>query len=117
MGPRSTSLLVLLFMAASGCRYDKEELVYPGACDVQAVTWSEVIAPLVRTRCATEGCHVSGGTAPGDLSHYTGVKAVVDNGRFRSEVVLARSMPPEGALSDCDIRRIEAWLTNGAMED
>lgn len=107
-------LLALVFlMVTPGCYYDSEEYLY-SICDTTAVTYASTIAPLMQGSCAVPGCHVPGGTGPGDFTSYTGVKGKVDNGTFRAVTIVNRSMPPAGPLSTCDQQRLDAWLNAGA---
>lgn len=108
--------LILVSSILAGCYYDKEDELYPGTavCETTNVTWAETVQPLIQARCATSGCHVSGGLGPGDFTQYVNVKAKVDDGRFQSEVIQAGSMPPSGRLADCDIQELQAWIDAGA---
>lgn len=99
-----------------GCYYDKEELLYPGGCIPGDATapgyWAGTIEPIITTRCAN--CHLPGGIGPGDLRNYTTVKAIVDNGSFQQMVFVSRSMPQGGALTACEIQKLQAWVDAGA---
>jgi len=118
MGKHAWPLFAILWSTMTGCYYDKEEELYPFAsCDTSAVTWSGTISPMLLTNCAISGCHVAGGTGPGDLTAYTNVKTAVDNGRLRQEVVVRRTMPPSGSMSPCDREKIDTWIKNGAPEN
>lgn len=109
------SYILLGTTVIAGCYYDKEELLYPGAvCETTGVTWSTMVQPLIQARCATSGCHVSGGLGPGDFTQYANVKAKVDDGRFQAEVIQAGSMPPSGRLAPCDIQKLQVWIDAGA---
>jgi hypothetical protein len=107
--------VLLLLLAAQGCYYDNEEYLYPNSfCDTSAVTYTSTIAPLVQANCAVPGCHVPGGTGPGDFTSYIGVKAKVDNGSFRAVTIVNKSMPPSGPLSNCEQQQLSTWLDTGA---
>ncbi len=116
MRPSTVRFLILAAAVLSGCYYDNEEELYPGTaiCETTGVTWSATVQPLIQARCATPGCHVSGGTGPGDFTQYANVKAKVDDGRFQAEVIQAGSMPPSGRLADCDIQKLQVWIDAGA---
>jgi hypothetical protein len=107
-------LFLFIAVAASGCYYDNEEELYPfDFCDVTNVTYSGTIQPIVQGNCAVPGCHVPGATSP-DLSTYAGLKTAADNGKLRQQTIVARTMPPSGALPGCDQLAIQAWLDAGA---
>ena len=78
----------LLALCLGGCYYDKEELLYPGACDPGSATtpgyWASTIEPIIATRCAN--CHLPGGQGPGDLRTYAAVKATVALPEVRARI-------------------------------
>jgi len=88
-----------------------------GGCDTNNVTFSSVIKPILQNNCV--GCH-SGPTPPRglNLSSYSGVKMVADNGKLVGAVSHAPGFPkmPQGAnkLPDCSIAKIRAWVNKGA---
>lgn len=111
--------IVACLLVFTGCYYDKEEELYEhyyaaNACDTASVSWQEDIWPLIQGHCATTGCHVAGGTGNGIFSGYDPVKAKVDNGSFHQRVVVQRSMPPSGSLTECQLQKIQIWLDAGA---
>ena len=115
-GTRHFLLGPVLLLA--GCYYDTEAKLYPaGTCDTTNVTWSATVQPIVQGNCAIPGCHVAGGTGTGDFTSYQGVKDKVDNGTFRQEVVVDGTMPPDFALSACEIQQLEVWIQAGAPQN
>lgn len=116
-GTRHSFLLGALLLMA-GCYYDTEAKLYPSrACDTTNVTWSGTIQPIIQGNCAIPGCHVAGGTGPGDFTSYLGVKEKVDNGTLRQEVVVDGTMPPDYDLRPCEVQQIDAWIQAGALEN
>lgn len=108
---------MLLF---SSCYYDNEEELYEyynqaNPCDTAAISFANDIMPMIQGNCVS-GCHVPGGTAQGAgiFENYAEVKAKVDNGSMNNRVVVQRTMPPSGALTDCQIAQLQAWILNGA---
>lgn len=100
-----------------GCYYDIEEELYPEPCPIpESPTYSEHIEPLVLAKCATAGCHVTGGGGPGDFTTYDGIEGYISGGEFEVETVIDRSMPPSGALPNCEIQLIEAWIAAGTPQ-
>jgi Planctomycete cytochrome C len=91
-----------------------------GQCDTTNVTYSGFVAPLLTTYCV--GCH-SGGAPSGNilLNSHAGVQAVALNGRLMGAVTWSngyQQMPKgSGKLSDCNISKIKAWITNGAQNN
>ena len=116
---RTTLLLAFaatVLLGMNSCYYDNEEVLYPNNfCDTSIVTWSGTIQPLITSRCATTGCHVSGAQLP-DLSTYAGVRAQADNGRIRARAIIGSPsiMPQSGKLPACEIQKLDIWLQAGA---
>lgn len=87
------------------------------ACDTANVTFASSIKPIVANQC--QGCH-SGSSAGGgyDLTTYTGIKAVVDNGKLWGSVnfLTGYSAMPKGGtrLSTCALTKIKKWIDAGA---
>lgn len=75
------------------------------------------VLPIINASCATTGCHVSGGNAPGDFTVFNELKSKVDNGSFEDRVLIQKNMPPNAQLSDCDLEILQAWLDSGALNN
>jgi len=88
-----------------------------------SITYSEHIAPLILEHCAP--CHRPGQAAPFSLLNYNDVRS---RARLIKAAVSSRVMPPwkpepgvgafvgERALSAAQIRLIEDWIEQGAVE-
>ncbi len=116
---RNVIIMLLVSAAFGGCYYDNEEELYPFSfCDTQNVTWSGTIQPIIQSRCAIPGCHVTGAQSP-NLTTYAGVKSQADAGRIQARVIdrSPSAMPPSGALPSCELLAISAWLAAGAPEN
>lgn len=87
------------------------------ACDDSNVTFSKTVAPILNKSCI--GCHnpnfVSGGVI---LSTFNGASIVAINGKLAGTISHAPGfspMPKSGnKLSDCNIKLIKKWISNGA---
>lgn len=101
----------------SGCYYDAEDELYPNVCDVSDLTFQRDVEPLLAQKCGVAGCHVVGGTGNGLFDSFQGVKNKADNGSLRDRVLVTRDMPPSGAITDCELKIIEAWLDAGAKDN
>ncbi|MCB0495816.1 MAG: hypothetical protein KDC79_06750 [Cyclobacteriaceae bacterium] len=117
---KNTNFLIpasLIFL--SSCYYDNYESLYPDAnlaCDTTNVTFTNLVSPIVNESCATSGCHVQG-TGRVLLTDYSSIKAAIDNGTFQQRALINKDMPPSGPLGSCDIKKIEAWISNGAQNN
>jgi hypothetical protein len=110
-------LIITAFFAItlSSCYKDNEEYLYGDVlCDTSAVSFSADILPIAQNSCSVIGCHVAGGSAPGILDSYAGIKAKVDEGKFKNRVIVLQDMPPSAPLDACQIQHITKWLNDGA---
>ncbi len=85
-------------------------------CATTELTYEADIRAIVQSNCATPGCHVSG-FANGDFTSFDEVQLAVNDGSFRSSVLVSRVMPPSGPLSQNDRDLIDCWLEAGAPEN
>lgn len=92
---------------------------YCNECDSTQSQYAAFIRPIMKNSC--QGCH-SGSKPDGniDLSSYTGVRVVADNGKLIGAISHAQGykpMPLSGALPECDIRKIKEWIRLGALNN
>ncbi len=121
------SLLFAVFLAAgTGCTFENEEEYYADLqCDTATVTYSASVRPILQNACYT--CHASAtaNTAGAgiNLEGYPALKAfVVDNtgllvGSIRHLVGFSPMPKSAPKLSECDIRKIELWIIQGALDN
>ncbi|MGZ4035336.1 MAG: hypothetical protein ACXVPU_09220 [Bacteroidia bacterium] len=103
----------LLFIYLSSCTKAKGPIVVKIAgCD-STVHYSATIVPILNTNCTLSHCH-NAGSVNGDFTTYVGVSAKVTNGSLLNRVVVLKTMPASGPLSDADISRINCWIQQGA---
>lgn len=115
---KKTTIFILFTLVLYSCFNDNEEELYgPVSCDVSNVTYSNDVSAIINNSCATTGCHVSGGTGPGNFTEYNQLKITVDNGTFENRVLIQKTMPPSTPLSDCELQLLQAWLDDGALQN
>ncbi len=91
-----------------------------GVCNTEGVSYSAFVAPLLSTFCV--GCH-SGVSPSGNivLNLHSGVQTVALNGRLVGAITWANGYQkmPQGSnkLSDCNIDKIKAWISDGAQNN
>lgn len=108
---------ILASMCIVGCYYDNEEELYPNSQPApndttsQAATWTADIKPIMDTRCATNGCHISGQQSP-TLQTYDQVFA--NKTRVKVRACDQKTMPPGNPLNPTDINKINSWINAGA---
>ena len=112
------SAAVLLLGAVAGCSYSHGDPA--PACDVasETITYKAVIAPIIAASClrchgSTVASTLGGGN---NFSTYATLSNFPQNnllGSVRHDPGFAVMPQDGGKLSDCDIKRLEAWYALG----
>ncbi|MEY2924665.1 MAG: hypothetical protein RLZZ337_1213 [Bacteroidota bacterium] len=89
-------------------------------CDSTSVTYSKQVVKVLNANCV--GCHNSTtANANVRLDNYTEVKKHVDNNNISGTINHLsgyKAMPPTGTkMSDCNIRTLEIWIKDGALNN
>ncbi len=108
-----TTGVFLMAVLAISCTRD--QVAEPEACD-QIMTYDGGIRELVRNKCNFSGCH-DGSSGVGNYNSYNGIRRVLENGSFRQEVVVQRTMPKSGTLTDEEFENLKCWSDNGFPEN
>jgi hypothetical protein len=116
--------VVILFMAMgmiyfTGCYYDNEAELYPNDCATQNVTYTQFVRPFIDAGCS---CHVKGSiNGSVNLHTYNDLNVYIQNGLFMKTIKHESGvspMPPAVAKrTDCEITKLESWISNGAIEN
>lgn len=109
-------LLIIGIAVMNACHHDPVIPTTP-------VTFEGDVKPIILNSCARTGCHVAGGEDP-RLTSYKEVMEIVKAGKPQDsklyEVITALSgedaMPPDGPLSNEQLRLIYIWILQGAKE-
>jgi hypothetical protein len=123
----TSAILIVLFSATmlTSCYNDSEEALYgstpTGTCDLTtAVKFSTVVSPIISSKCATSGCHSTTSKAAGiNLGTYDAIKAYTNSskavflGSIKRESSYSAMPKGDAKLPDCDISKIESWITAG----
>lgn len=117
-----SALIVFSLFFLSSCFYDNKEDLFQidPDCDTSIIGYSGIIKPIIDNRCYA--CHATGielGNV--DLEDFTSLKTYVDNETLLKSIKheAGISPMPQGAekMPDCEISKIEKWITNGALND
>jgi len=81
-----------------------------------SVSYVETVRPLVETKCALTGCHVSG-FQPGDFTKYEVLKQKALDGKIQLMVFNLGNMPPIIKLSEEEKSQLQCWIQSGAAEN
>jgi uncharacterized membrane protein len=109
--------ICIMMSSLSGCYYDKEELLYSGkgtiSCGSISAKFSTDVSPVIKTKCATSGCHDAAGSAGGTvLVSYAQIAAAA--ARINQRAVVDKTMPTSGPLSIAETSILKCWIASGA---
>ncbi len=106
-------IATLVVSSQTACYYDNEVEQYGiSICDTVAISFSQDIQPIINARCVS--CHAPGGQQPSSpYTSYDAIK-VYDASIVERVNGIGNSMPPTGAISDCEIHKLEAWVNAGS---
>ena len=108
---------LILFVFSAGvvsflsCTNDKLETE-----PCSSVSYIETVRPLVETKCALAGCHVSG-FQPGDFTSYEVLKQKAEEGKIQLMVFSLGNMPPVNKLSENEKFQLKCWIQSGAQKN
>ena len=118
--------LVIMY-SISACYYDKKDQIYPqvvaSACDTTNITYTAVVAPIIKTNCAM--CHaaaVANMSGAGIvLDNYASMKPYITNNFLLNSIVQNGTVPPMPLnmpkMDACSIKKISVWINNGALNN
>lgn len=119
-----SGLWVMGFITLSfGCYYDSEEDLYPdlGNCDTTNVTYSTSVVSILQFSCyschSNAQCAISGSGIC--LEGHTNLSGYITNNQVLfidaiKQTGTASPMPKNGgALTSCEIQKIETWISDG----
>ena len=116
------NFVAMLFIAItattfSGCYYDKEELLYSGKGTIDCATisakFSTDVNPIIKSKCATSGCH-DAATAAGSSVLVTYAQIAAQTARIKQRCVIDKTMPASGPLLPAEIAIVKCWIDSGA---
>ena len=118
-----TGCVICIYLTAHmvSCVYNNEEELYPSEmCDTTNVTYHSTIAPIIEQFCFE--CHDDAAVISGiPLEGYANLKAKVVDGRLvgaiRHDVGFSPMPKDRPSLPECDILKIEKWISNGAPDN
>lgn len=112
---------LLITVSFGSCYYDVEEELYPTLeCDTENITYSGDVLPIIESNCFS--CHNQAANFGGiTLEGYENLQRVATDGRLLGVI---RHEPgfspmPQGApqLPECEIAKIERWISEGAPDN
>lgn len=115
------AMILLLLFSGTGCYKDNEQTMYPSDCNTTNVSFSQTISPIINNNCVS--CHSGGTDASGgiNLTNYDEILVVANNGKLLGSIRHDAGFKemPQGTsqLSDCSISQVDAWITQGALNN
>ena len=107
-------LLIACIGLAPACKKkNKKDDLNNLDCSAINSKYASDIKPIIDANCLASGCHNTG-SANGDFTTYSGLKAKADNGSLDNRVIQQRNMPLAGSLRIGDLKKIEWCLNSGA---
>lgn len=106
-------LLLVVTFYHYGCTQD--QVAKPEPCD-EVSTYDGAIRDIMRNKCNTSGCH-DGASGVGNYNSFSGVRRVLESGEFRQEVVIEKTMPKDGTLTEEEFSLLKCWSENGYPEN
>ena len=114
--------LIFLTIATSSCVYHVEEELYPpGTCDTLNVTYSGTVAPIIEQNCFE--CHSNANVQLSliPLEGYSNLIVKINDGKLvraiRHDNNVSAMPKDRPALEECDILKIEKWVSLGAPDN
>ncbi len=112
--------IAFIVIAASGCYYDKEDLLYKSTTAVNCTTitakFGTDVKPIMASKCATSGCH-NAAVAAGGVILETYAQVSKSAARINQRCVIDKNMPPGGALTAAEIGILKCWIESGAINN
>ena len=112
----------ILATAASSCAYHVEEELYPdGVCDTLNVTYSGTVLPIIQQNCYE--CHSNENVQLSliPLEGYSNIIIKINDGKLvraiRHQSNVSAMPKDRPALAECDILKIEKWVSLGAPDN
>jgi uncharacterized membrane protein len=101
----------ILFNILVSCEYNHLQ----PTCDVQNVSFSKQVLPIITARCATLTCHSpANASSLLTISNYHQIRQDCTD---VSSYIKSKKMPVGDPLSDCEYAIITAWFKQGAKDN
>ena len=111
----------IILLSVSSCTYENEEELYTvTGCQTDDMSYASDIEPILETNCY--GCHAVGVSFGNiTLEEYSNLSISVGNGALMGSInhIDGWSPMPQGApmLLECQIEKVEAWISQGAKNN
>jgi uncharacterized membrane protein len=109
--------IVIISLSAffSSCYYDKAEVLYGTSnadCNTISAKFSTDINTIIQTNCTLSNCHGSNSATGVNFYNYNQISSKASD--IYRRAVVKKDMPPTGALSAEDQKKLKCWIDAGA---
>lgn len=116
------SFYFLLSVVTLSCAYNVEDELYPPVtCDTMNVTYSGTVLPIIQQNCYDCHSNANVGISFIPLEGYAFIIVKVNDGKLVKAIRHTGEVTPmpkdRPALSECDIVKIEKWVSDGAPDN
>lgn len=115
----NTSQMIKLMLVSGaivfGVSSCKKNLLDP-VCDGSDITYDNYVHEIITSKCSGSSCH-SSGSGNGTYTNYANIQGIINNGKFKSEVLTNQTMPENSSLSQDELNKIQCWVDNGYPEN
>lgn len=115
-------LLGFASLVVPACYYDNEEDLYGSTtnCETSDVRYSVEIKQLMESKCFS--CHKLGEASYSGISleDHSSVQDYANDGSLMDRLTTSdatKLMPPGSPLSSCEVKKVEAWINAGALDN
>lgn len=118
---KTTKYLLIMIVILSSCYYDVEDEIYPTTeCMTTDMSYALDIIPILEADCYE--CHsISANNGNVTLEGHENILKYVNDGKLLGAINHDGGfspMPKERAkLLDCEIAKIDTWITDGALNN
>ena len=107
--------IVVIIFALASCTKESFELKNADDCNLSALTYENGISTIINYNCAYSGCH-NNNIEIFDFTTYEGVKTGIGSfkDRINRSVKDPLFMPKNKSLSECDLAKLNTWISSGA---
>ena len=113
----STALIVVILFVANACKKD-DDVDCSKVTGATFSTNSGKIAAILENKCATTGCHATGGSGAVHWEWEANYDTVQQHFEHMLEAIEAGEMPEAGSteLTDEEMNQLECWKNSGYPE-
>lgn len=111
----------MMILLLPSCYYDVEEELYPSLeCETFNMTYSGHIEPIINANCYS--CHNAASNFGNvTLEGYNALISYVNNGQLLGVIEHENGFSPmpknQPQMINCEIEKIRAWITDGALNN